>query len=150
MSLQYLPSVKPSAIAVGTVFCQSAELVLLQPIFGEAYRRAKESHSAEEFARSKQATSAAVAWGTTFVGSGLQSYGVGALLNATATLSYKGAAYLGTLVFLATSAPQYLAEILTEKRPWDTVVASVAAKLVETVGLATFLTWWGTRTNPFQ
>lgn len=43
--------------------------------------------------------------GTTFVGSGLQSYGVGALINATGTLSYKGAAYLGSLIFLATSAP---------------------------------------------
>lgn len=39
------------------------------------------------------------------VGSALQSYGVGALINATGTLSYKGAAYLGGLIFLATSAP---------------------------------------------
>lgn len=100
--------------------------------------------------RSKQASSAAVAWGTTFVGSGLQSYGVGALINATATLSYKGSACLGALIFLATSAPQYVAEVLTERRPLDTVLASVAAKLVETVGLATFLTWWGTRTNSFD
>jgi hypothetical protein len=35
----------------------------------------------------------------------LQSYGVGALINATGTLSYKGAAYLGGLIFMATSAP---------------------------------------------
>ncbi len=47
----------------------------------------------------------AVAWGTSLVGSALQSYGVGALINATGTLSYKGAAYLGSLIFLATSAP---------------------------------------------
>jgi hypothetical protein len=39
------------------------------------------------------------------VGSALQSYGVGALLNATGTLSHKGAAYLGALIFAATSAP---------------------------------------------
>jgi hypothetical protein len=30
------------------------------------------------------------------------------------------------------------------------VGTNVAAKLVETVGLAVFLTWWGTRTNPFD
>lgn len=35
----------------------------------------------------------------------MQTYGVAALINATGTLSYKGAAYLGTLVFFASSAP---------------------------------------------
>jgi hypothetical protein len=30
---------------------------------------------------------------------------VGALINATGTLSYKGAAYLGSLIFMASSAP---------------------------------------------
>lgn len=123
---------------------------MLQPIFGDAFRRAKEANSAEEFLKSKQASSAGIAWGTSFVGSSLRAYGVGALINATGTLSYKGAAYLGTLIFFATSAPQYLGEIFTEKRPWDVVAASVVAKVVETVGLATFLTWWGTRTNPFN
>jgi hypothetical protein len=32
----------------------------------------------------------------------------------------------------------------------DTVAASAAAKLFETVGLSLVLTWWGTRTNPFD
>lgn len=74
-------------------------------MFGQTYQRAKAANSKEEFARSKEATSVAITYGTTLVGSALQSYGVGALLNATATLSYKGAAYLGGLIFLATSAP---------------------------------------------
>ncbi|ERT01780.1 hypothetical protein HMPREF1624_00074 [Sporothrix schenckii ATCC 58251] len=145
MSLQYLPSVKPSAIAIGTIFGQGADFILLQPIFGDAFKRAKEANTAEEFAKSKQAASAGVAWGTSFIGSGLRSYGVGALINATGTLSYKGAAYLGTLVFFATSAPGYLSEILAEKRPLDLVAASVVVRVLETVGLATLLTWWGTR-----
>lgn len=74
------------------------------------------------------------------VGSALQSYGVGALINATGTLSYKGAAYLGGLIFLvrlcacltasymwiltvqqATSAPTYLSQVFQEKRPIETV-----------------------------
>ena len=39
------------------------------------------------------------------MGSALQSYGIGALINATGTLSYKGAAYMGSLIFFASSAP---------------------------------------------
>ena len=61
--------------------------------------------SKEEFLKSKEAASAATAWGSSLVGAGLQTYGVGALINATGTLSHKGAAYLGALIFAATSAP---------------------------------------------
>jgi len=122
----------------------------MSPIFGDAYKRAKAANTKEEFVHSQQATSAAVAWGTSFLGSALQSYGVGALINATGTLSYKGAAYLGSLIFMATSAPGYISNIFVEKRPLDTVGLNAAAKVLETVGLACFLTWWGTRTNPFD
>jgi hypothetical protein len=79
--------------------------IVLSPLLGQTYQRAKISNTKEEFIRSKEATSAAVAWGTSLVGSALQAYGVGALINATGTLTYKGAAYLGSLIFLATSAP---------------------------------------------
>ncbi|KAL8388061.1 hypothetical protein RB595_009482 [Gaeumannomyces hyphopodioides] len=105
MSLHYLPPVKPSAIAIGTFFNQTAELAVLTPLFGATYNRAKAANTKEEFLRSKEASSAAVAWGTSLVGSALQSYGVGALINATGTLSYKGSAYLGGLIFAATAAP---------------------------------------------
>lgn len=75
------------------------------PLFGQTYQRAKSANTTEEFIKSKEAAGAAAAWGTSFVGAGLQSYGVGALINATGTLSYKGAAYLGGLIFAATAAP---------------------------------------------
>jgi len=150
MSLHYLPPVKPSAIALGLAFNHATELAILTPLFGKTYQRAKEAHTKEEFLRSKEATSAAVAWGTSFLGSGLQAYGVGALINATGTLSYKGAAYLGSLIFMATSAPTYLNQLFTERRTLDTVAVSATAKIFETVGLSLFLTWWGTRTNPFS
>ncbi|PHH61239.1 hypothetical protein CDD80_1509 [Ophiocordyceps camponoti-rufipedis] len=126
------------------------ELAVLSPIFGKTYQRAKQANTKEEFIRSSEAAGAAAAWGTSFVGAALQSYGVGALINATGTLSYKGAAYLGGLIFTATSMPTYLAQVFTEKRPLDTVGVSIAAKLCETIGLSLFLTWWGTRTNPFD
>ncbi|KKY31618.1 hypothetical protein UCDDA912_g08438 [Diaporthe ampelina] len=150
MSLHYLPPVKPSAIALGAVFNQTVETAVLTPLFGQAYQSAKRANSSEQFVQSKEATNVAVAWGTTAVGSALQSYGVGALINATGTLSYKGAAYLGGLIFLATSAPTFIVQVFQEKRALDTVGISVVAKAFETIGLATFLTWWGTRTNPFE
>ncbi|KAH8911665.1 DUF1761-domain-containing protein [Coniochaeta sp. PMI_546] len=150
MSLHYLPPVKPSAIALGTIFNHGIELAVLSPLFGATYQRAKAANSKEEFARSKEASSAAVAWGSSLVGSALQSYGIGALINATGTLSYKGAAYLGALIFAATSAPGFLTQLVTEKRPLETVGLNVLAKLFETVGLSVFLTYWGTRTNPFD
>jgi Protein of unknown function (DUF1761) len=169
-----LPSVKPSAIALGTIFSHTTELAVMTPLFGQTYQRAKSSSSKEEFARSKEATSAAVAWSSSLVGSALQSYGIGALINATGTLSYKGAAYLGGLVFAATNAPgvcvdslspqwpfianmsltspppQVLSQLFIEKQSLEQVGVNVLAKLLETVGLSVFLTWWGTRTNPFE
>jgi hypothetical protein len=122
----------------------------MSPVFGQTYQRAKAANTKEEFIKSKEASGAAVAWGTSLVGSALQAYGVGALINATGTLSYKGAAYLGALIFAATSAPTYISQLFAEKRPIDTVAVGATAKLFETIGLATFLTWWGTRTNPFE
>ncbi|KAF7193538.1 hypothetical protein HII31_05113 [Pseudocercospora fuligena] len=147
-TLHYLPPVKPSAIALGTVFNHVASLAVLGPLFGETYRRAQAANSAEEFFKSKEAASAGAAWGTSLIGSAVQSYGVGALINATGTLSYKGAAYLGALIFAASSAPSFIAQITTEKRPLDTVAVGALARVFETVGLSMFLTWWGTRTNP--
>ncbi|KAK5171441.1 uncharacterized protein LTR77_004585 [Saxophila tyrrhenica] len=149
-SLQYLPPVKPSAIALGTVFNHAASLAVLGPLFGETYRQAQAANSKEEFFKSKEAASAATAWGTSLVGSSIQAYGVGALINATGTLSYKGAAYLGSLIFFASSAPSFVAQIATEKRPLDTVAVGALARVFETVGLSMFMTWWGTRTNPFD
>lgn len=100
-----LPPVKPSAIALGTIFNHAASLAILAPVFGDTYNRAQAANSKEEFFKSKEAASAAAAWGSSLVGSAIQSYGVGALINATGTLSYKGAAYLGSLIFMASSAP---------------------------------------------
>lgn len=74
-------------------------------MFGETYRKAQAANSKEEFFKSKETASAATAYGSSLLGSAIQSYGVGALINATGTLTIKGGAYLGTLVFFATSAP---------------------------------------------
>jgi uncharacterized protein DUF1761 len=100
-----LPPVKPSAIALGTVFNHAISLAVLAPVFGETYQRAKAADSKEEFAKSRETATAAATWGSSLAGSALQTYGVGALINATGTLTYKGAAYLGTLILLASAAP---------------------------------------------
>jgi len=77
----------------------------MAPLFGETYHRAQEYNTKEEFFKSKEAATAAATWGSSLVGSAIQSYGVGALINATGTLTYKGAAYLGSLIFMASAAP---------------------------------------------
>jgi len=149
-TLNYLPPVKPSAIALGTVFNHAASLAILGPLFGDVYHRAQAANSKEEFAKSKEAATAVSAWGSSLVGSAVQTYGVGALINATGTLSYKGAAYLGSLIFFASSAPSLISQVVLEKRPVDTVAVGALARVFETVGLSLFLTYWGTRTNPFN
>lgn len=90
---------------LGTFFTHSASLGILAPVFGDTYQRAQAANSKEEFLRSKEAAGAAAAWGSSLAGSALQTYGVAALINATGTLSYKGAAYLGGLIFMASAAP---------------------------------------------
>lgn len=100
-----LPPVKPSAIALGIVFTQVSSAAVLAPIFGDTYHRAKAADSKEEFFKSKEAATAAASVGSSILGSAIQSYGVGALINATGTLSYKGAAYLGALIFFASQGP---------------------------------------------
>jgi len=150
MSLHYLPPVKPSAIALGTIFNHAASLAVMAPLFGDTYQRAQSANTKEEFFKSKEAATAAATWGSSLVGSAIQSYGVGALINATGTLSYKGAAYLGSLIFFASSAPAIVSQFVTEKRPLDTIAVGAVARVFETVGLSLFLTYWGTRTNPFD
>lgn len=103
---------KPSAIALGTVFTHTASLAILAPVFGETYNRAQQANTKEEFFKSKEASSAAAAWGSSVVGSAVQTYGVAALINATGTLSYKGAAYLGSLIFFASSAPSVCSDFV--------------------------------------
>jgi len=149
-TLHYLPPVKPSAIALGIVFNQASTLAILGPLFGDTYQRAKAADSKEEFFKSRETATAAASWGSSIVGSAVQTYGVAALINATGTLSYKGAAYLGSLIFFASTAPGVIAQVVTEKRPLDTVAVGVVSRIFETIGLSLFLTYWGTRTNPFD
>jgi len=142
--------VKSSAIALGAIFTHAASLGVLAPVFRDTYHRARAANSKEEFFRSKETASAAAAWGSSLVGSAIQTYGAGALINATGTLSYKGAAYLGSLIFFASSAPGFISRVFAEKRPLDTVAVGAVTRIFETVGLSLFLTWWGTRTNPLD
>jgi len=45
---------------------------------------------------------------------------------------------------------QIVSQVVTEKRPMDTIAIGALARVLETVGLSMFLTYWGTRTNPFD
>jgi len=140
-NFDYLPPVKPSAIAFGT----AASLTALSPIFGETYRKAQDSESKREFIKSKEAASAAALYGSTVIGCGVQTYAVAAILNHTGVLGHKGAAYVGGLIFAATSGPALVSQIFQERRPFEAVAAKAAVGLLDTVGLAVLLSWWGTR-----
>ncbi|CCX30448.1 hypothetical protein FPQ18DRAFT_268178 [Pyronema domesticum] len=146
--LAYMPPVKPSAIALGTVFTHASNLAVLTPIFGETYRRAQRADTKEEFLKSREAASAAALYGSTLVGSGIQTYAVAAVLNHCGVLSYKGAAYVGGLIFAATALPQIISQAFQERRPAELLAVKAAVSAVDTIGLAVFLTWWGT--NPAQ
>jgi len=148
MSLHYLPPVKPSAIALGTIFTNVAAVAVMAPLFGDNYKKAK-NETPREYLESKEAQTAAALWGSSLVGSGVQTYATAALINATGTMSYKGAAYLGSIILMASSAPSFFTAIFQEKRPLDLVAIGLFARVFETVGLSMFLTWWGTRTSPF-
>lgn len=55
-----LPSVKPSAIALGLVFTQAVETAVLAPVLGETYKKAKQSNTSREFWESREATSTGI------------------------------------------------------------------------------------------
>jgi len=143
MSSPYFPQVRPSTIAIGTAFNHASSFILSQPVFGAAFKKARESQNNEEFVKSKEAASAATVYGSSLVGSGLQSYAVAALLKLSGTTSLKGAAYVGGLLFAVGSIPSVVTSLLLEHKSLDYVAASIVTSLVDTVGLSVLLTWWG-------
>jgi len=155
MSISYLPPVKPSAIALGTIFTQATSLAVMGPLFGDTYEKSKKSNSTQQFLHSKEATTSASLFAATLVGSGFQSYAMGALLNATGTLSIKGAAYVGGLVWACNSVGGILGGFMgnggdgqaSNKQTASDILVTALAGMVDTVGLATVLSWWGTRTG---
>ena len=117
------------------------------PIFGAAFEKARKADTPQEAIQSKEAASAAAVYGTSLTGSALQTYAVSALINLTGTVSYKGASYLGGLLFLLSTIPSVINNVVIEQRSLDVVLAKIVSSLLETVGLSLTLTWWGTRTN---
>jgi len=51
---------------------------------------------------------------------------------------------------MASYSPSLVSAVVTENRPLEVVAVGVLSRLAETVGLSMFLTYWGTRTNPFD
>lgn len=141
--INYFPSVKPSAIVVGLAFNHISNMLGCHPIFGSAFKKAESSDTKEEFIKSKEAAGAAVAYGSTLFGSGIQSYSIAALLKAAGVSSYKEASYVGGLVFAVTSLPVLGSNLLIEKRQPDIVLIRAISSLLDTVGVALALTWWG-------
>ncbi|KAK9459820.1 uncharacterized protein V1516DRAFT_626623 [Lipomyces oligophaga] len=145
MSHKYFPAVSPSSIAVGTLFSQSAALITLVPALGSAYERAKEAETPEKLLKSNHSADELMLWSSSLVSSAARSYAVSVLLQCTGTVTKKGAASLGLLLFAVSSAQSLLLGIFRYKRPLEHVILIGAGNLFDTVGLSMVLNWWGTR-----
>lgn len=132
-----------SAIAFGAAFTHTASFILSAPVFGAAFQKAREAETPRDFLQTKEAASAGILYTSSFVGSGLQSYGMAALLHLTGVATGKAALVVGGLVFAATCVPTLINATVLEKRPLEQVMAKLVTNLLDTVGLAIALTWWG-------
>jgi len=150
MSLEYLPSVRGTSIVIGSAFSLLSSQIVYGPVFGQIWNKAMQQDKNSEFWK-REAGPIATTYVSSIGAAVAQAYGVAALINVTGTLSYKGAAYLGGLLLLVNTAPSAVHSIFVEKRPAEFVGVKAVSQVLETVGLALVLTWWGTRTvaSPF-
>jgi len=145
LPVSYFPSVRPSAIVLGTVFEHVSSFIVYGPLFGQTWQKAMNADKNSEFWKSKEAENAAVVYGTSLVSAGIQTYAIAALIQLTGTVSYKGAASLGALVFGAQTLPSLVTSLFYEKRPSGYVTVRAASGLLQTLGLALILVGYGTR-----
>jgi hypothetical protein len=138
-------STSKSNIQVGTIYEHVTSALVYGPLFGQTWQKVMNSDKNSEFWQSKEAQSAVTIYGTSLVSSGIQTYCISALLQLTGTVSYKGAAYLGLIVFGATSIPGVISSTFTEKRPLEYVAIKSITALLQTSGLAVVLTAFGHR-----
>lgn len=96
-----------------------------------------------EFWKTKEAQSAVSIYSASLVSSGFQTYCISALLQLTGTVSYKGTAYLGLIVFGATSVPGVVSSMFAERRPVEYTAIKSVTGLIQTVGLGLVLTAFG-------
>lgn len=130
------PSVCPLSIIVGTAFSEATSFVVQRPVLGAVFQKAHRSTSNKEILESKETQNAFASLVTSVSASALQSYAVSALLKLTNVTSYKGAAIIGSLILAVQNGPALVEHLFVAKLPFDVVLASLALKAVDTVGLA--------------
>lgn len=135
-----------SAIAIGTAFTHASSLISFVPVFGAAFQKVKKIREENDHdAQVHEAVSATAKWGASLTGSALQTYAVAALLNISGTTTIKGATCIGSLLFMTSTVPTIINNLLLSRESCEVIVAKLVASLLETVGLAITLTWWGTK-----
>jgi len=84
LPVSYFPSVRPSAIVLGTVFEHVSSFIVYGPLFGQTWQKAMNAdkvypfHTSSkvtqnsEFWKSKEAENAAVVYGSSLVSAGIQ------------------------------------------------------------------------------
>lgn len=165
------PPIKPSAIALGVVFKYSTQLLFGVIVEGTVHRdeireRLNSVQPSDKPFHDHTVTDDIAHHSSGLTASAFQTYALAALLSASGTLSYKGATYVGALVYFASSVPgvsnstlisrtriywrfcQLLHQTIVQKKPFHIALVDVSSHVVETVGLSLFLTYWGINTGP--
>ncbi|BFZ59819.1 hypothetical protein YB2330_000840 [Saitoella coloradoensis] len=144
-NLNYFPAVKPSALILGTLFEHVSSFIVYGPLFGQTWQKAMSTDKNSEFWASKETKSALTIYSSSLVSSITQTYAIAALINLSGTVTYKGAAQLGALIFMAQTIPQVVMSVVQEKRPRELTLTRVVTGLVQTVGMSLVLVGYGTR-----
>jgi len=151
MSLEYLPSVKPSALAIGALYSHVSSFIVYGPLLGSNFNKAMQQDKNSEFWK-REAGPIGVTYVSSVSAAIVQAYGVSALLKQTGTASFTGAAYLGLLLLFINAAPSAATSVFVEKRPVEYVLVKALAQAVEVLGLTLVLNWWGVlpKSSPFH
>lgn len=102
------PSVKPSAIALGVVFKTTTQLLIGAVVENTAHyaELQEEIEKHKHFGKPldvKTVFDDVKLHSSGLIATSFQTYAIAALLSASGTLSYKGATYLGVVVYFASS-----------------------------------------------
>jgi len=142
MSLEYLPSIKPSALAIGALYSHVSSFIVYGPLLGSNFNKAMQQDKNSEFWK-REGGPVAITYVSSVSAAIVQTYGVAAILKQTGTVSYTGASYLGLLLLFISAAPSAATSVFVEKRPMEYVVVKAVSQAVEVIGLSLVLNWWG-------
>ncbi|EEB09421.1 DUF1761 family protein [Schizosaccharomyces japonicus yFS275] len=141
----YFPYVRPSAILLGSAFNYAADFMVYGPLMGNTWAKVMRNEEEFECCKGSLKKQATCSFLSKSVGTLIQAYSIGALLQLTGTVSYKGAFYLGLYVYGATAVHDMVDFLFLEKRSMAYAAIKSIAAFIKTVGLPVLLLGYGVR-----